>query len=106
MRGFLLQNLRFGDSPSWRIGLDGDRRRPAADRVLGRRAGAYAGPTLVLRGERSDYILPEHRPLFRALFPAARFLTLKDAGHWLHADNPEAFLATAQAFFAPLRSPA
>ena len=53
---------------------------------------------LVLRGERSDYVLPEHRPLFRALFPAAKFATLRGAGHWLHADAPDAFLDTVRAF--------
>ena len=53
---------------------------------------------LVLRGERSPYIQPEHRPLFRALFPAARFATLRDAGHWLHAEAPEAFVQTVRAF--------
>lgn len=97
VRGFLLQNLRFGDPPAWRIGL-----RQIADALPFVEdwpgAGRYDGPVLVLRGERSDYILPEHRPLFRALFPAAKFATLRDAGHWLHADAPDAFLATVRAF--------
>ena len=25
------------------------------------------------------------------MFPAARLETIKDAGHWLHADQPEQF---------------
>lgn len=98
VRGFLLQNLRFGAMPSWRIGLD-EIAAGLPSIESWDAAGTYDGPTLVLRGERSDYILPEHRPLFRALFPSARFATLRDAGHWLHADNPDAFLATVQAFF-------
>jgi len=99
IRGFLLQNLRFADPPAWRIGLDEIAAGlPAIESWTA--AGTYEGPTLVLRGERSDYVMPEHRPLFRALFPQARFATLRDAGHWLHADNPEGFLATVQAFFA------
>jgi esterase len=99
IRGFLLQNLRFADPPAWRIGLDEIAAGlPAIESWAA--AGTYEGPTLVLRGERSDYVMPEHRPLFRALFPQARFATLRDAGHWLHADNPEGFLATVQAFFA------
>ena len=106
VRGFLLQNLRFGEAPGWRIGLDEIATGLPAIESWGA-AGTYGGPTLVLRGERSDYVQPEHRPLFRALFPAARFATLRDAGHWLHADNPEAFLATVQAFFdAPGARPA
>lgn len=98
VRGFLLQNLRFGAPPAWRIGLDEIAAAlPEIEGWPGQ--GRYDGPTLVLRGERSDYILPEHRPLFRALFPEARFVTLRDAGHWLHADAPEPFLATVSSFF-------
>ena len=97
VRGFLLQNLRFGERPAWRIGLaEIAGALPAIEGWPGQ--GAYDGPVLVLRGERSDYILPEHRPLFRALFPHARFATLHGAGHWLHADAPDAFVATVGAF--------
>lgn len=97
LRGFLLMNLRFGDPPAWRIGLDEIAAGLGAIQSF-EGAGTYGGPVLVLRGERSDYVLPEHRPLFRALFPHVRFATLRDAGHWLHADAPDAFIATAGAF--------
>ncbi len=97
VRQFLLSNLRFGAEPAWRIGL---REIAGALRALEGwdETGVYEGPTLVLRGERSDYIQPEHRALFRTLFPHARFATLRDAGHWLHADAPDAFVQTAAAF--------
>jgi esterase len=97
VRGFLLQNLRFGDPPAWRIGL-AEIAAALPEIETWTAAGRYDGPVMVLRGERSDYVLPEYRPLFRALFPAARFATLRGAGHWLHADAPDAFLATVQAF--------
>ncbi len=61
---------------------------------------AYRGPTLFVAGAVSDYVRPEHRPAIRALFPAARFVTLKHAGHWLHADNPEGFVAVIEAFLS------
>ena len=97
VRGFLLSNLRFGAAPAWRIGLA--EIASALPEIEGwSAAGVYEGPTLVLRGERSDYILPEHRALFRTLFPAARFATLRDAGHWLHAEQREAFIQTVNAF--------
>jgi pimeloyl-ACP methyl ester carboxylesterase len=106
VRSFVLQNLRFGATPaslpSWRNGL-AEIAAGLADIALWTGKGVYEGPVLVLRGERSDYILPEHRPLFRAHFPQARFATLRDAGHWLHADAPEAFLQTVSAFLDPLR---
>ena len=97
LRGFLLQNFRTG--AGWRIGLD---EIAAALPVIEGwdTRGTYPGPALSLLGERSEYVLPEHRPLFRALFPAIRFTTLHDAGHWLHSDAPEAFVAAVQKFMA------
>ncbi len=98
VRGLLLANLRFGAAPTWRIGLA--EIAAALPELEGWEApeGAYSGPTLFVAGARSRYIRPEHRPTIRALFPHARFVTLKDAGHWLHADNPEGFVAVAVAF--------
>ncbi len=99
VRAFLLQNLRFGPAPEWRIGLG--EIAAALPGIEGWSAPAgrvYAGPTVVLRGERSDYIQPEHRGLFRGLFPAARFASLRGAGHWLHADAPDAFTELLAAF--------
>ncbi len=99
VRGFLLQNLRFGAQPAWRIGLD--EIADALPDIEGwDAAGRFEGPVLSLGGERSDYVLPQHRPAFRALFPAVKFATLHDAGHWLHADAPEAFLAAVLGFMA------
>ena len=101
IRAFLLQNLRFGAQPGWRIGLDAIAAGlhvlegwPELDE------NAYLGPALFVSGARSDYILPEHRPIIRAMFPAARFAVLKNAGHWLHADNPEGFISLVDAFLS------
>ena len=99
VRGFLLQNLSFGDRPSWKIGL-AEIAAGLPDIAdwpdLGR--PPFMGPTLFVAGDRSDYIRPEHRAAIAALFPAARLLTLKDSGHWLHADNPAGFIALLEAF--------
>ena len=34
----------------------------------------------------------------RALFPRTQLVTIKGAGHWVHADRPEVFLETLRAF--------
>lgn len=99
VRGFLLQNLRSGPAPAWRIGLEEiSANLPAIEDWDAQPRLQYAGPTLFLRGERSSYVRPEYRPVIRALFPAARFISLKAAGHWLHADVPDAFVAAVEAF--------
>lgn len=99
IRAFLLQNLRFGEKPSWRIGLDAIATAlPLIEGWPDLDENAYLGPSVFVSGARSDYVLPEHRPAIRAMFPNTRFATLKNAGHWLHADNPEGFVSLVDAF--------
>jgi esterase len=101
IRAFLLQNLRFGDLPAWRIGLDEIAEAlPDIEAWDAPEEARYDGPAVFVAGARSDYIRLEHRPAIRALFPAARFVTLKDAGHWLHVDNPDGFSALVEAALA------
>ena len=95
IRAFLLQNLRLGRSPHWRIGL------AEIAAALPDLEGWIDVPEqlrlalVFVTGANSDYVLPEHRPIIRARFPAARFVAIKDAGHWVHADNPSGFLSVA-----------
>jgi pimeloyl-ACP methyl ester carboxylesterase len=101
IRAFLLQNLRFdGDAPGWRLNLAAIAAAMPLIEGFPALAARHDGPVLVLSGARSDYVRPEHHPRFRALFPAVRFATLPEAGHWLHAENPEGFLAVANGFLA------
>jgi esterase len=59
---------------------------------------AYPGPTLFLRGEKSRFVLDEDLPAIRHHFPAARLETLSGAGHNVHFDQPEAFVAAIRRF--------
>ncbi len=99
VRGFLLQNLRLGTRPRWRIGLDEIAAALPAIEGWGPPEGArYGGPTLFIAGALSPYLPADARPLIRSLFPAARMITLKNAGHWVHADDPESFLSVVATF--------
>jgi esterase len=99
VRGFLLQNLRLGAQPGWKIGLaEIAAALPELEDWPVQDWSPFPNPALFLAGSRSDYIRPEHRALIRVLFPHARFATLRDAGHWVHADNPAGFVAVAEAF--------
>lgn len=101
LRGFLLGNLRFGGTPAWRIGLDHIAAAlPEIEGWPDFAGAAYAGPCGFILGGRSDFVTAADRPAIRALFPAVRFITLRNAGHWVHADDPEGFLAVLQAAFA------
>ena len=98
VRTFLIQNLQFGAKPHWRIGLDEIAAAIPDLEGWETPTGTYSGPTLFVSGAQSDYVRPEHRPVIRALFPTARFVSVKHAGHWLHADNPAGFLSVVEAF--------
>lgn len=102
IRAFLVQNLAFdGPAPAWRLGLDAIAAAMPAIEGFAAPAGArYDGPVLVLRGARSDYVRPEHEAAFAALFPAARFATVPEAGHWVHSENPQGFLDLLRPFLA------
>ncbi|SFS48253.1 alpha/beta fold hydrolase [Lutibacter maritimus] len=58
----------------------------------------FDGPTLFLKGENSNYITSEEIPLINAHFANAKIVTVKNAGHWLHAENPTQFYSEVISF--------
>jgi len=51
----------------------------------------FTGKTLFLKGEKSVYITENEVPLIKAHFENSKIVTVKNAGHWLHAENPIQF---------------
>lgn len=49
-------------------------------------------PVIFIRGMKSKYILPEDEPMIKAIYPDSRIIDIPDAGHWLHAEQPELFM--------------
>ncbi len=102
-RAFLVQNLVFEDGQArWRLNL------AAIEQAMPELVdfpelpadAAYDGPTLFIAGGQSDYLRAEHEPMIRQLFPRAEIDRIDDAGHWLHAEQPAAFLAIAEPFLS------
>jgi len=58
----------------------------------------YEGATLFLKGMKSKYISQDDEHLIHAHFPNAEIKGIKDAGHWLHAENPEDFYKEVMQF--------
>lgn len=54
-------------------------------------AAVFNKPTLFLKGENSNYIKDEDVLLIKKHFPKAEVVTIKNTGHWLHAENPKDF---------------
>ncbi len=103
LRGFLLQNLvRDGDAWRWRVNW----------RAIGNSMAALTGfvelapdwridaPTLCIRGAASNYVGEAEIELMRAHFRRIEFATLAGAGHWLHAEQPAAFLERVLEFLS------
>ena len=61
-------------------------------------AEPYRGRVLWLAGANSGYVRYEYGVAMRALFPRVQLVKIKNAGHWLHSEQPEAFLATIRRF--------
>lgn len=55
-------------------------------------------PTLFIRGEQSDYIREPDLTLIHQLYPLAQVTTIKNAGHWLHAQQPALFISVVKRF--------
>ncbi len=91
-RQFLLQNLLLiNGSYRWRIDLDIFERNadnivafPSTDNLA-----PFYGSTLFIAGEHSRYISKNSTQM---LFPVAIHQTVADAEHWVHVQQPEAFL--------------
>ena len=103
VRSFLLQNLRRdGDAWRWQPNLVGlQRDLPSlvswpAERLAD--CPPYEGPVLWVGGANSDYIAEEYVPAMDRLFPNNRRVTIKNAGHWLHSEQPEVFLEVLRRF--------
>lgn len=58
----------------------------------------YEGPTLFLKGDASEYVVESDFPEIKRHFPAAEIDTIENAGHWVHAANPEQFYDKSFAF--------
>ena len=102
VRAFLAQNIVTGDDGAlhWRLNLDAID-TGIADLIdwptlpAGTR---YEGPVLLLDGGASGYVRPENEAVIAALFPNVQRQTIPGAGHWVHFEQPKAFLAAISAF--------
>ena len=54
--------------------------------------------TLFIRGGNSRYILDSDLPAIQQHFPNYKLATIPNVGHWLHAENPKAFLEETSHF--------
>ena len=106
VRSFLLQNLRRGDDDSWSWQPNLEVLARDIDALSGwpeeRLAGAapYDGRTLWINGETSAYVQADYVAAMDRWFPRNRRVTIKDAGHWVHSEQPAVFTEVLRRFLA------
>lgn len=59
----------------------------------------YDEPVLFIKGGNSKHIQDEYQPQILEKFPEATVKTIENAGHWVHADQPDALLAMVREWF-------
>ena len=99
VRQFLLKNLARDSQQKfeWRINipvLEAHIEEMGADRI---NTGTFEGPTLFIKGAKSNYFEPGDEKLIKTYFPSAQIVTL-DTGHWVQAEKPEDFTKTVFQF--------
>ncbi|MGB3590135.1 MAG: alpha/beta fold hydrolase [Nonlabens sp.] len=92
-RQFLLKSLYRTDQKKfgWRFNIDV---LGAGQHVVGAHTEQefnISTPTLFVRGGDSGYILDEDLPQIERLFSNVQLATIPNAGHWLHAQEPDSF---------------
>ena len=99
IRQFLLKNLYWIEKGklAWRMNVAVlEREMPNILAALPEKESWT--PTLFLRGELSNYILPEDIDEIEARFPDATIETIPNAGHWLHAEQADLFFDAVMGF--------
>lgn len=104
MVNFLLKNLKRDESNKfvWRLNID------AIDRSIIPLLGGLdpenideqitGFPVLFIKGSMSSYIKNADIEQIKQVFPAAEFVTIHKAGHWLHSEQPEKLTETIMNF--------
>jgi len=102
LRQFLLQNLIVeSEGIRWRINLPVIRRQMNVLTGFPPVVGVYTGPALFLYGRNSDYVRQDGIGCAKRYFPSAVFTGITNAGHWLHAEEPEQTVDAIRQFLSP-----
>jgi pimeloyl-ACP methyl ester carboxylesterase len=100
VRAFLLKSLAERDGKfSWKFNLESIRDSFGNLGDWTEAGTVFQKPTLFLAGERSRYLGDEDYPEIRKFFPGAGIVTVPEAGHWLHTDNPRFVIQSIEEFF-------
>lgn len=100
LRQFLLKNIEreSGAAYYWKLNITAllgnlDNLSAGLEPFLAEGRTFDQFPVLFIRGENSHYILEPDLLMIRKLYPNAQIVTIKNAGHWLHTEQPAALVS-------------
>ena len=96
---FILKNLYWKEKGqlAWRMNVEVlEKQMPEILEALP--DGEILTQTLFVKGELSNYVLEEDRAFIMDQFPDGEIVSIPNAGHWVHAEQPERFLEAILGF--------
>ena len=102
VRQFLLKNLARHEDGTffWKMNLNVLHRKYEEIIIHIDHNKPFTQPALFIRGALSNYIRDKDVPEIERLFPNSRLVSIPQAGHWVHAEQPRAFFDAVEAFLA------
>ncbi len=101
LRMFLLKNIRklSKQSYGWKMNLE-VLRRDLSEIMNGFTdvAATSQHDVLFIKGEKSPYIDEDDTMIIRKYFPNSEIVTIPEAGHWVHYEQPDILLKTLDYF--------
>jgi len=100
---FLAKNLHWQEPGllSWRFNLKTLTEKYHDLVAVPIKYGSYSGPTLFIKGEKSQYILPQDAFMISQQFPNSKIVEVPRAGHWVQSENPIDFNKEVLEFLLP-----
>lgn len=100
IRQFLLKNLerRKEGGYEWKFNLPVLEREIIPISEWSISEGQYLGRTLFVKGQNSNYILPDYALQIGEKFPNYQLEEIEGAGHWVHAEKTEEFYSLLNGF--------
>lgn len=104
LRQFLLKNVQRNDDGDfyWQLNV------PVLEKELPEIMDGFSNLTdikpyrnssvLLIRGEKSTYFRDEDNMALNKFFPSSQIVTIPNAGHWVHAEQPDLFIKTVLYF--------
>ena len=101
-RQFLLKNLHWKttEQMDWRFNLNAINEQIEEVGASTWPALQVNTPVLFVKGGNSGYIEESRWPEIKSWYPNAEFVSISNAGHWVHADQPQQLLIEVLKFIA------